>query len=232
MNTIAEIKKSLEGLAADELARIARWLQEFMCTSGTGGGEVRERKFQETPDQPLFMTQEEYMRLEEKSALRHEYVNGLVYAMGGASLAHNRIARRLLAALETFLLGGPCEPFILDAKLEIRIDSDQIVYYPDLMVACRPQEQTGTCVRNPVLVTEILSPSTRHIDLREKVMCYGRVASIEEYLVLSQDECRAILYRRAEGWRPRVHARPDALIEFRSIGMSWALASVYEGTLC
>ena len=203
-----------------------------MRSVGAGVGEVRERQFQEMPDQPSSMTQEEFTRFEEQSTSRHEYVNGLVYAMGGASLAHNRIARRLLVALEAQLRDGPCEPFILDTKLEVRSDSDAIVYYPDLMVACRSPERTGSCVRNPALVAEILSPSTWHIDLREKVMCYGRVASIEEYLVLSQDEYRAILYRKADGWRPCIHAQPEALIEFRSIGMSLVLASVYEGTLC
>ncbi len=152
--------------------------------------------------------------------------------MGRASLAHKRIARRLLVALEAFLLDSPCGPFILDAKLETRIDCSEIVYYPDLMVACRPQERAGTGVRNPVLAVEILCPSTRQIDVREKVVRYGRVDAIEEYLVLSQDAYRAILYRKADGWRVRVQAPSDALIELRSSGMSRVLASAQEGSLC
>ena len=78
MNPIAAISRSLLGLPADELARIARRLAEFMRTSGTGVSEVRERQFEEAPEQPLSVRHAESLRLEARSALRHEYVNGLV----------------------------------------------------------------------------------------------------------------------------------------------------------
>lgn len=90
--------------------------------------------------------------------------------MSGGSLAHNRIAQKLVIALSNHLRGGPCEPFFLEAKLEIRTARDRIMYYPDAMVCCRPEDRTDQIVRNPKLVVEILSKSTQHIDRREKAM--------------------------------------------------------------
>lgn len=231
MSTTADIKQALQRLSPAELAGFAEWLDGLLREVRGGAGCVREAIPGDAPDQPPAMTLERYRAFEENSALRHEYVNGLVYAMSGASLAHNRITRKLLALLEGYLKGGPCEPFVLDTRLEIRADSDEIVYYPDLMVACQPADWTDKCVRNPTFVVEVLSPSSQYVDLREKAMTYHRVPSIEEYLVLAQDEVRAVLHRRSEGWRPRVHARADALIECRSLKLSVPLGQVYEGTL-
>jgi Uma2 family endonuclease len=81
------------------------------------------------------------------------------------------------------------------------------------------------------LVAEVLSPSTEHIDRREKAMTYDRVTSIAEYALLEQDEHKVIVHRRAENWRPRAYTGPQAVVEFRSIGLSVPLAQIYEGTL-
>jgi Uma2 family endonuclease len=86
-------------------------------------------------------------------------------------------------------------------------------------------------VRNPKLVVEILSPSTKHIDRREKAMTYRRIASVEEYVLVAQDELEVIVQRRAENWRPQSCAAREAMVEFRSIGLSVPLAQIYEGTL-
>ena len=230
MSTISEIKQALRTLSTAELESIADWLEGAVEESRYRTFHVREARPEYTSEEPLFMTWEEYLAFEEQSPYRHEYVNGTVYAMSGASLAHNRIAQELVVAFRTHLRGDPCEPFFLEAKLEIRAGRDQIMYYPDVMVSCRPEDRTDQTVRNPKLVVEILSKSTQHIDRREKAMTYQRVEAIEEYVLIAQNQPRIIVHRRAEGWHPMLYSG-IARVEFRSIGLHMPLAQIYEGSL-
>lgn len=231
MSTFTELQQALRSLSAVELESIADWLEWHMEESRYRAFHVREAQPEYAAEEPLFMTWEEYLAFEEQSPYRHEYVNGTVYAMSGASLAHNRIAQELVMAFRSHLRGGPCEPFFLEAKLEIRAGRDKIMYYPDVMVSCRPEDRTEQVVRNPKLVVEILSKSTQHIDRREKAMTYQRVESIEEYVLIAQDQPKVIVHRRAEGWRPMLYSSSNARVEFRSIGLQVVLAQIYDGTM-
>lgn len=231
MNTLPELKQALLRLSAADLESIADWLEGQVEQSRYRAHHVREAQPQYASEEPLLMTWEEYLAFEEQSPYRHEYINGSVYAMSGASLAHNQIAQELVAAFRAHLKGGPCKPFFLEAKLEIRTGRDRIMYYPDAMVSCRPEDRTDQIVRNPKLVVEILSKSTQHIDRREKAMTYQRVEAIEEYVLIAQSQLRVIAHRRAEEWRPMLYSTLDARVEFRSIGLHMTLAQIYEGTL-
>ncbi len=232
MSTITEVQQMLRDLSASELESIADWLEWEVEESRCRTFHVREAQPEYlSEEEPLFMTWEEYLAFEEQSPYRHEYVNGTVYAMSGASLTHNQIAQELVVAFRSHLRGGPCKPFFLDAKLEIRAGRDTIMYYPDAMVSCRPEDRTDKVVCNPKLVVEILSKSTQHIDRREKAMTYQRVESIEEYVLIAQKEPRIIIHRRAEGWRPVLYSAMEAQVEFRSIGLEMPMAQIYEGTL-
>lgn len=231
MSTIIELKEALCGLAAAELESIADWLGTLVEESRHRAFHVREAQPDCFSEEPLFMTWEEYLAFEEQSPYRHEYVNGTAYAMSGASLAHNQIAQELVVAFRSHLRGGPCRPFFLEAKLEVCAGREQIMYYPDVMVSCRPEDRTDQVVRNPKLVAEILSKSTQHIDRREKALTYQRVEAIEEYALIAQDQPRVIVHRRAEGWRPMLYTSEDARVQFRSIGLEMPLAQIYEGTL-
>jgi Uma2 family endonuclease len=231
VSTISDLKQALHSLSAADLESIADWLEGQVEESRHRTYHVREAQPEYTSEDSLFMTWEEYLAFEEQSPYRHEYVNGTVYAMSGASLAHNRIAQALVVTFRTHLRGGPCEPFFLEAKLEIRAGRDRIMYYPDAMVSCRPEDRTDQIVRNPKLVVEILSKSTQHIDRREKAMTYQRVEAIEEYALIAQSQPWVIVHRRAEEWRPMLYSAMDARVEFRSIGLSVPLAQIYGGTL-
>lgn len=233
MSTITEIEQALRGLSAAELERIADWLEGEVEASRYRDFHVREARPEYAADgpEPLFMSWEEYLPFEEQSPYRHEYINGAVYAMSGGSLAHNRIAQQLVVAFRSHLRGGPCEPFFLEAKLEIRAGRDRIMYYPDAMVSCRPEDRTEQIVRHPKLVVEILSKSTQHIDRREKAMIYQRVDAIEEYVLVAQNQPRIVVHRRAEAWRPMLYSGLEAQVEFRSIGLQMSLAQIYEGSL-
>lgn len=232
MSTITEIQQALLSLSSGELESIADWLEWEVEQARYRAFHVREAQPEYvSEEEPLFMTWEEYLAFEEQSPYRHEYVNGTVYAMSGASLTHNEITQELVVAFRSHLRGSPCRPFFLDAKLEIRAGRDKFMYYPDAMVSCRPEDRTEQVVRNPKLVVEVLSKSTQHIDRREKAMTYQRVDSIEEYVLIAQKEPKIIVFRRADDWRPMLYSAMDARVEFRSIGLEMPLAQIYEGML-
>jgi len=118
----------LRALSAAELESIADWLEWKLEEARYRSFHVREAQPEQlSEEEPRFMTWEEYLAFEERSPYRHEYINGTVYAMSGASLAHNRTAQELVVAFRAHLRGGPCEPFFLEAKLEIRAGRDVIM---------------------------------------------------------------------------------------------------------
>ena len=127
------------------------------------------------------MSVEEYLAFEETAPVRHEYVDGYVYAMTGGSLRHNAIAGNIYQRLRR---GGSCHVFINDVK--VRVDESRF-YYPDVVVVCGPVDMKGQVVRNPCLIVEVLSPSTRTVDQREKVAAYRTIDSLAAYLVIEQD---------------------------------------------
>lgn len=237
MYTIEAIQQAVERLSPGDLVAFRLWLQDFMHRVEDEQNREAEASRVEEPRAayPLarsgLLTLEEYDALEEQSPVRHEFINGVTYAMTGASAPHNRVAGNLFAAFHAHLRGGPCWAFMSDMQLYIKNDTDEIAYYPDVMVACDRERWMDNKVRDPKLVIEVLSPSTREIDRREKSLNYRRLASIEEYVTAAQDEHKLTIHRRSDRWRPDLVAGPDAVAEFRSIGLSLALAQIYEDAL-
>jgi Uma2 family endonuclease len=234
MPTLFEIQHLLERLSAQDREAVISWLQSFRWAEEEGGehgDQVAEPRAGYALTTTPFVTLEEYFEFEERNPMRHEYVNGAVYAMSGVSVAHARITRELLAAVGSHLRGKPCEAFAVDLKLLIQSEENDIVYYPDLMVACHREEWGKNFIKNPKFLVEILSPSTQQIDRREKALTYRRVPSVEEYVLVAQDDCCVTVQRRAERWRPQLYAGRDAIAQFHSIGLSVPLAQIYEGTL-
>lgn len=171
---------------------------------------------------------EEYLQLETVSPVRHEYLAGQIFATTGGTRRHNRLAGRLYNAIDDHLGAGPCEPYIGDVKVRFRINTDEYVYYPDVMVNCEPEE-SEQYVLHPRLIIEVLSPSTESTDRREKALLYRAIPTLEEYAIVAQDEPQVTLQRRSEQWRPMVYSAPEDIVEFRSIGLSMPLAKIYEG---
>lgn len=230
MTTVEEIKRVLGRLNLDGQAEIHTWLGELIDTRFRSTG-VKEPLSANTEPDPPFMTFDEFLKFAEQGPLRYEYVNGTVHAMTGPSVAHCRIAGQLFAIVHNHLHGGPCQAFGTGPNLQIRSKTDEIQYIPDLMVACNPEEWDEDWVCNPKLVAEVLSPSTRYIDLREKASTYQRLESIEEYVILEQSKHEVSVFRRAEEWRARIYRGADAVAELRSISLSIPLAEIYAGTL-
>ena len=112
----------------------------------------------------LQITPAEYLEGERVAEIRHEYVNGKVYAMSGASRAHNKICFDVTLALKSHLKGGPCETFMEAVKVELADHLTQAYYYPDVVVSCDPEDNDSHIVRQPKLIVEVLSPSTARVD--------------------------------------------------------------------
>jgi Uma2 family endonuclease len=229
MHTIEEIQLALRGLTLEQRERVAAWLEGYQDEEVNVPLGIAEPSAVKAIEPPPFMTEEEYLAFERDSPMRHEYVNGVVYAMSGASLAHNRIVTRLYKALERRLRGGPCEVFIQDLKLKLRPDSDKFYYYPDLMVSCDRAGWRKEWILNPRLVIEVLSSSTKHVDRREKALTYRRISSIEEYVIVAQHSHQLTILRRVDDWRPHVVSDPAAIAEFQSMAISVPLAEIYDG---
>jgi len=122
------------------------------------------------------LSEQEYLRGELSSEIRHEYVDGGVFAMAGAGEAHNLIAGNVFARLREFVRGGPCRVFISDMKLHVR--TWKAYYYPDVMVTCDPADSQSHFKEQPVLVVEVLSPGTESTDRREKMLAYRTLSGL------------------------------------------------------
>ncbi len=180
-------------------------------------------------EKPPFLTVEEYLEGEQQSEVRHEYIGGLVYAMAGTSDEHNFIVTNCLAALHAHLRGKTCRIFVLDAKVRLQANADDIFYYPDLMVACDPRDTDRFFKRYPRVLLEVLSESTERIDRREKFLSYTQIETLEEYILVAQDKMEVTLFRRGNRWQAEVFHAATQLLPLASIDFSIPLASIYEG---
>ena len=181
-----------------------------------------------------FLTVEEYLKFEQDGEIRHEYVAGQIYAMTGSSREHNLIATNLISSLRPHLRGGSCRGFVSDMKVEIQTRSQRadFFYYPDVVVTCDPQDRERYFLTSPCLVIEILSPSTQATDKREKRINYQTIESLQEYVLVSQDEIKVEVYRRDDNgnWTVETLGKDDDL-SLNSVGLTLTMADIYEDVL-
>jgi Uma2 family endonuclease len=183
------------------------------------------------PERFSRLTEEEYLALEEASPVRHEYVDGYVFAMSGASQAHQLIVMNISAFLHAKLSGKPCRA--VSAGLRLRVSSTHSYYYPDVMVDCTPFVAEELCATKPTLIVEVLSPSTAATDRREKLLAYQTIPSLNEYLIVYQNRQQAELHRKdASGaWSYFVLRFGDELILESLPGgpTQLSFATIYDG---
>ena len=177
-------------------------------------------------DIPRF-TAEGYLELENDGAWKHEFVNGVVYAMSGASRRHNAIAGDLFSALNAHLPLGPFLAFALDMKVHIKTAEDERFYYPDVFVTCSPDDRGDYASDKPVLIVEVMSPSTEHVDRGAKFAAYTSLPSLQEYVLVSQKTARAEVFRRRTGWTSEVYDGA-ADITLESIELTMPLSAAYR----
>lgn len=177
------------------------------------------------------ISEEDYLKAEESASVRHEYVDGYLFAMTGATDAHNIICGNIFSLFHARLRGGPCRAYINDMKLQIK--SAKSYYYPDIMVSCEPFEAHSIFKKEPLIVVEILSPSTAAIDRREKLLAYQKVETLKEYLIVSQDRKRVEIFRRRseDQWETQI-ATGEEYIELETFpgeALTLSLNDIYEG---
>ena len=181
--------------------------------------------------QPRWLSVADYLAFEEHSEIKHEYINGEIYAMAGASTRHNQIAGNLFARLLAHLRGSPCQVFFADVKLHLKELGVEIFYYPDLMVCCDPNDRDPYYRTRPCLIVEVLSGGTARVDQREKLFAYARLDSLQAYLLLEQDRIRATLHwRDGDDWRWMEFSDPQAELALPCAGLTVQLMELYEGT--
>ncbi|MGD1901477.1 MAG: Uma2 family endonuclease [Geitlerinemataceae cyanobacterium] len=177
---------------------------------------------------PAGFTPAEYLALERQATIRHEFRCGFVYAMAGGSGNHSRIAINLLTAFNLHFADDTCQFFSGDVKLNY---ADDFYYYPDAFVTCDPRDRDDSYVkRYPKLIAEVLSPSTAELDRQDKFADYQKLATLEEYALISQDDRRVEVFRKSgETWQITVFDRGDRVV-FASIGLEVPIADLYRGT--
>lgn len=173
------------------------------------------------------LTVEAYLQGELRSEVRHEYVNGEVFAMVGTSVAHNTIALNVASALRDPLRGGPCQVFMSDVKVHIKEAGDERFYYPDVFVAYDPGDREPYYRDRPRLIVEILSEHTERNDRADKFYAYRRIPTLAEYVLVAQDVPRVEVYRRQTGWDLELYGARE-VFHLDSIDTELSVAGVYE----
>ena len=178
-----------------------------------------------------WISPDEYLEGERSAEVRHEYVDGHVYAMAGASDDHNRIAGNIFAELRERLRGHRCEPFINDMKVKIPPAFADVYYYPDVLVACDPTDNARYFRERPTVLIEVLSPETERTDRREKAIAYRQIPTVEAYVLVEQERMAATILRRTEpGWQSEVIEKRGSILKLPGIGVEIPLERIYERT--
>jgi len=141
------------------------------------------------------MTAAEFLAWDETQTIKHEFVRGEVFLMAGGEDRNATVAGNLYIALRQHLRGTPCRAYGSDVKL--RVEAADCFFYPDLMVTCSAADLADRLIkREPVLVVEVLSPSTAGFDRGEKFADYRQLPTLAEYLLVDVDRQRCDLYRK------------------------------------
>jgi Uma2 family endonuclease len=138
---------------------------------------------------------EEYLRWESRQPEKHEYVAGDVFAMGGASRRHVTLTGNLFAGLDEALTGTPCRVYMADMKVEVATKTS--FFYPDVFVTCHSDDHRAElAMHHPILIAEVLSPSTAAYDRGGKFIAYRSLPSLKEYLLIDPDPQQLELFRK------------------------------------
>jgi Uma2 family endonuclease len=169
-----------------------------------------------------YLSEEEYLAGELISEIKHEYIDGVAYAMAGASANHGRIIANLVAKLHPHLANTPCEPFASDMKVKV----GRNYFYPDVIVDCHKQGGDDYYTESPVIIVEVISKSTRKTDRALKRSAYQGITSLQEYVLIEQDIVEIEICRRANHWQSEVYFLGDN-IYFAAINLTVSVEEIY-----
>lgn len=185
--------------------------------------------------EPLRMTETEYLAFEEKSDVKHEFVAGKVYAMAGADWNHNIINGNIQTSLNTQLVSDPCA--VVSSDMRLKVASKSVSFrYPDTMVICdEPDfvEDRSDTISNPTIIIEVLSPSTALKDHNQKLDEYIKIDSLQDYILISQHQAKIEVYTRhiSGKWLYSQVKGLTSTLELSSIGCTISLSQLYAKTI-
>ncbi|WP_421655379.1 Uma2 family endonuclease [Leptothermofonsia sp. ETS-13] len=176
----------------------------------------------------IYTSPEDYLKSEEQSPIKHEYIRGEIYGMAGGSDAHDAISLNLLTLLKNHLRGSGCRAYT--GNMKVYIELANVYYYPKAMVTCDERDRKLQYFKQyPCLIIEVLSPSTEAFDRGGKFADYRLLESLQEYVLVSQERMSVECFRRnPEGqWVLHPFGMADT-VEFASIGFRCEMAALYE----
>lgn len=171
--------------------------------------------------QDELISEADYLEGEKLSDIKHEYIDGYVYAMSGASINHSRIAGNVHTAFNIHLKGKSCQPYTSDVKVKI----GSKYFYPDVTVDCSDAE--GYFTESPSIIVEVLSKSTRRMDETTKRLAYAQIPSLQEYVLIEQDFVDVEIVRRSNGWQSEHFYLGDS-ITLNAIDLTLTVEEIYE----
>ena len=183
--------------------------------------------------QHTYLTPEEYLTIERQAEHKSEYIDGVVYAMSGASFRHNTIVANVIIELGQQLRGRPCG--VLPSDMKVRMPDSSKFFYPDVSVVCGEPEfhdERSDVLLNPTIIVEVLSESTASFDRGEKFQAYQRLDSLREYILISQDKHLVEQYIRQtkERWTYTAMVGVESSLSLPSIECTLSLTAVYDKT--
>ncbi|HEY9691860.1 MAG TPA: Uma2 family endonuclease [Oculatellaceae cyanobacterium] len=178
-----------------------------------------------------YISAADYLEGEKVSLIKHEYRNGYIYAMAGTSDAHDTVALNLLTLLRNHVRGTGCRTYT--GNMKVNIDSANTYYYPDAMVTCDQRDREFDYFkRYPCLIVEVLSPSTQAFDRSDKFADYAQLESLQEYVLISQDQIKVECFRRNSegGWDAYTYTQGQE-VNLASINFQCDITALYEDVL-
>ncbi|MEO5378265.1 MAG: Uma2 family endonuclease [Magnetococcus sp. DMHC-6] len=169
------------------------------------------------------ISEKDYLEGELESEIKYEYIDGHVYAMGGVSKNHSILTATIGRKFGNILEKKPCNTHQSDFKVRVGTK----YFYPDVMVEC-DEKGDEFYTELPIIIVEVLSPSTRIIDEITKLRAYQTIPSLIEYVMVSQEIVRVMVFRRIGGiWESKIYALGDS-IYFESIGQTLTVEEIYH----
>jgi len=176
-------------------------------------------------------TYEEYLVYEVSHPARHEYYRGVIYAMSGGTEDHNIISGNIYVSFRTQMRGRSCMAY--NSDMQVGFANEEACFYPDVAAVCGEREiqsLKGDRLLNPMVIVEVLSPSTENYDKKAKFETYQLIPSLTDYLLVRQDRVHVIHYwRQEEDWPSTIYRDLTDEIALPAIGCRLSLADIYEG---
>ena len=175
-------------------------------------------------------SEDDYFAVEASSGIKHEFYQGEIFAMAGASLVHNHLSANVLTLLRGAVRAKGCSAFGSDLRVKT---PDGLFTYPDVMVVCGPivltRDRPDT-VTNPCVIVEVLSAATRDYDRGEKFTLYQAIPTFQEYLLIEQDRIEGEHWQRQPSgeWKTQTTTALDAVIDLPTLGVRLPLREVYR----